>query len=218
MDKMLEVINKYFTNLVIDRYIMDEEEAKVLKDYEHRYFRIYYYFLSLDYKTKDINEKIDYIIIDINKLYQELKEWFSTYFKLDISILDVKTDVDISTYYDLLYVKKDNYNSSLLDNIINKYVNYAGYNYLKDNIIATKQLFVENYRIIDESVLVKFNATIINIFDYYNRALKSDLNDIKRLKRKKLIGNMQESHLRTVAGLWNYDHCKERALSHHKPI
>ena len=215
---MLEVINKYFTNLVIDRYLIDEEEAKVLKDYEHRYFRIYYYFLSLDYKTKDINEKIDYIIIDINKLYQELKEWFSTYFKLDISILDVKTDVDISTYYDLLYVKKDNYNSSLLDNIINKYVNYAGYNYLKDNIIATKQLFVENYRIIDESVLVKFNATIINIFDYYNRALKSDLNDIKRLKRKKLIGNMQESHLRTVAGLWNYDYCKERALSHHKPI
>ena len=59
---------------------------------------------------------------------------------------------------------------------------------------------------------------INNMFIYYNNLLKSDLQDIKRLKDKKLIGPYQESYLKSFAGLWNYYYKRQRILSRGKVI
>lgn len=218
MNKILEIFNTYFCNLRVNRYLIDDIEIKMVNRYERKMLKLYFKLLSFDINLFDLEERLRYLIDEINNVYDELKTWFYNYYGIDANNINIESNVDISTYYDLLYLKKDDYNSKLFDNIIKRYVNCNGYLYLKDNIIATKQLFLESNRLINEEVLRKFNEEINNMFIYYNNLLKSDLQDIKRLKDKKLIGPYQESYLKSFAGLWNYYYKRQRVLSRGKVI
>ena len=218
MNKILEIFNTYFSKLRVSRYLVDDIEIKMVNYYERKILKLYFKLFSLDSNLKDLEERLDYLIDEINVVYNELKTWFCNYYGIDANNINIKTNVDISTYYDLLCLEKDIHNSNILDNIIKRYVNCNGYLYLKDNITATKQLFLESNRIINEEVLRKFNEAINNMFIYYNNLLKSDLQDIKRLKGKKLIGPYQESYLKSFAGLWNYYYKRQRVLSRGKVI
>ena len=218
MNKILEIFNTYFCNLRVNRYLIDDIEIKMVNRYERKMLKLYFKLLSFDINLFDLEERLRYLIDEINNVYDELKTWFYNYYGIDANNINIESNVDISTYYDLLYLKKDDYNSKLFDNIIKRYVNCNGYLYLKDNIIATKQLFLESNRLINEEVLRKFNEEINNMFIYYNNLLKSDLQDIKRLKDKKLIGPYQESYLKSFAGLWNYYYKRQRILSRGKVI
>lgn len=210
MNRILEIFNTYFCNLRVNRYLIDDIEIKMVNRYERKMLKLYFKLLSFDINLFDLEERLRYLIDEINNVYDELKTWFYNYYGIDANNINIESNVDISTYYDLLYLKKDDYNSKLFDNIIKRYVNCNGYLYLKDNIIATKQLFLESNRLINEEVLRKFNEEINNMFIYYNNLLKSDLQDIKRLKDKKLIGPYQESYLKSFAGLWNYYYKRQR--------
>lgn len=218
MNRILEIFNTYFCNLRVNRYLIDDIEIKMVNRYERKMLKLYFKLLSFDINLFDLEERLRYLIDEINNVYDELKTWFYNYYGIDANNINIESNVDISTYYDLLYLKKDDYNSKLFDNIIKRYVNCNGYLYLKDNIIATKQLFLESNRLINEEVLRKFNEEINNMFIYYNNLLKSDLQDIKRLKDKKLIGHYQESYLKSFAGLWNYYYKRQRVLSRGKVI
>ena len=218
MNRILEIFNTYFCNLRVNRYLIDDIEIKMVNRYERKMLKLYFKLLSFDINLFDLEERLRYLIDEINNVYDELKTWFYNYYGIDANNINIESNVDISTYYDLLYLKKDDYNSELFDNIIKRYVNCNGYLYLKDNIIATKQLFLESNRLINEEVLRKFNEEINNMFIYYNNLLKSDLQDIKRLKDKKLIGPYQESYLKSFAGLWNYYYKRQRILSRGKVI
>lgn len=218
MNRILEIFNTYFCNLRVNRYLIDDIEIKMINRYERKMLKLYFKLLSFDINLFDLEERLRYLIDEINNVYDELKTWFCNYYGIDANNINIESNVDISTYYDLLYLKKDDYNSKLFDNIIKRYVNCNGYLYLKDNIIATKQLFLESNRLINEEVLRKFNEEINNMFIYYNNLLKSDLQDIKRLKDKKLIGPYQESYLKSFAGLWNYYYKRQRVLSRGKVI
>lgn len=218
MNRILEIFNTYFCNLRVNRYLIDDIEIKMVDRYERKMLKLYFKLLSFDINLFDLEERLRYLIDEINNVYDELKTWFYNYYGIDANNINIESNVDISTYYDLLYLKKDDYNSKLFDNIIKRYVNCNGYLYLKDNIIATKQLFLESNRLINEEVLRKFNEEINNMFIYYNNLLKSDLQDIKRLKDKKLIGPYQESYLKSFAGLWNYYYKRQRVLSRGKVI
>lgn len=218
MNRILEIFNTYFCNLRVNRYLIDDIEIKMVNRYERKMLKLYFKLLSFDINLFDLEERLRYLIDEINNVYDELKTWFYNYYGIDANNINIESNVDISTYYDLLYLKKDDYNSKLFDNIIKRYVNCNGYLYLKDNIIATKQLFLESNRLINEEVLRKFNEEINNMFIYYNNLLKSDLQDIKRLKDKKLIGPYQESYLKSFAGLWNYYYKRQRVLSRGKVI
>lgn len=218
MNRILEIFNTYFCNLRVNRYLIDDIEIKMINRYERKMLKLYFKLLSFDINLFDLEERLRYLIDEINNVYDELKTWFYNYYGIDANNINIESNVDISTYYDLLYLKKDDYNSKLFDNIIKRYVNCNGYLYLKDNIIATKQLFLESNRLINEEVLRKFNEEINNMFIYYNNLLKSDLQDIKRLKDKKLIGPYQESYLKSFAGLWNYYYKRQRVLSRGKVI
>lgn len=218
MNRILEIFNTYFCNLRVNRYLIDDIEIKMVNRYERKMLKLYFKLLSFDINLFDLEERLRYLIDEINNVYDELKTWFCNYYGIDANNINIESNVDISTYYDLLYLKKDDYNSKLFDNIIKRYVNCNGYLYLKDNIIATKQLFLESNRLINEEVLRKFNEEINNMFIYYNNLLKSDLQDIKRLKDKKLIGPYQESYLKSFAGLWNYYYKRQRVLSRGKVI
>lgn len=218
MNRILEIFNTYFCNLRVNRYLIDDIEIKMVNKYERKMLKLYFKLLSFDINLFDLEERLRYLIDEINNVYDELKTWFYNYYGIDANNINIESNVDISTYYDLLYLKKDDYNSKLFDNIIKRYVNCNGYLYLKDNIIATKQLFLESNRLINEEVLRKFNEEINNMFIYYNNLLKSDLQDIKRLKDKKLIGPYQESYLKSFAGLWNYYYKRQRVLSRGKVI
>lgn len=218
MNRILEIFNTYFCNLRVNRYLIDDIEIKMVNRYERKMLKLYFKLLSFDINLFDLEERLRYLIDEINNVYDELKTWFYNYYGIDANNINIESNVDISTYYDLLYLKKDDYNSKLFDNIIKRYVNCNGYLYLKDNIIATKQLFLESNRLINEEVLRKFNEEINNMFIYYNNLLKSDLQDIKRLKDKKLIGPYQESYLKSFAGLWNYYYKRQRILSRGKVI
>lgn len=218
MNRILEIFNTYFCNLRVNRYLIDDIEIKMVNRYERKMLKLYFKLLSFDINLFDLEERLRYLIDEINNVYDELKTWFYNYYGIDANNINIESNVDISTYYDLLYLKKDDYNSKLFDNIIKRYVNCNGYLYLKDNIIATKQLFLESNRLINEEVLRKFNEEINNMFIYYNNLLKSDLQDIKRLKDKKLIGPYQESYLKSFAGLWNYYYKRQRVLSRGKAI
>ena len=218
MNRILEIFNTYFCNLRVNRYLIDDIEIKMVNRYERKMLKLYFKLLSFDSNLLDLEERLRYLIDEINNVYDELKTWFYNYYGIDANNINIESNVDISTYYDLLYLKKDDYNSKLFDNIIKRYVNCNGYLYLKDNIIATKQLFLESNRLINEEVLRKFNEEINNMFIYYNNLLKSDLQDIKRLKDKKLIGPYQESYLKSFAGLWNYYYKRQRVLSRGKVI
>ena len=218
MNRILEIFNTYFCNLRVNRYLIDDIEIKMVNRYERKMLKLYFKLLSFDINLFDLEERLRYLIDEINNVYDELKTWFCNYYGIDANNINIESNVDISTYYDLLYLKKDDYNSKLFDNIIKRYVNCNGYLYLKDNIIATKQLFLESNRLINEEVLRKFNEEINNMFIYYNNLLKSDLQDIKRLKDKKLIGPYQESYLKSFAGLWNYYYKRQRVLSRGKAI
>lgn len=218
MNRILEIFNTYFCNLRVNRYLIDDIEIKMVNRYERKMLKLYFKLLSFDSNLLDLEERLRYLINEINNVYDELKTWFCNYYGIDANNINIESNVDISTYYDLLYLKKDDYNSKLFDNIIKRYVNCNGYLYLKDNIIATKQLFLESNRLINEEVLRKFNEEINNMFIYYNNLLKSDLQDIKRLKDKKLIGPYQESYLKSFAGLWNYYYKRQRVLSRGKVI
>ena len=218
MNRILEIFNTYFCNLRVNRYLIDDIEIKMVNRYERKMLKLYFKLLSFDINLFDLEERLRYLIDEINNVYDELKTWFCNYYGIDANNINIESNVDISTYYDLLYLKKDDYNSKLFDNIIKRYVNCNGYLYLKDNIIATKQLFLESNRLINEEVLRKFNEEINNMFIYYNNLLKSDLQDIKRLKDKKLIGPYQESYLKSFAGLWNYYYKRQRILSRGKVI
>ena len=218
MNRILEIFNTYFCNLRVNRYLIDDIEIKMVNRYERKMLKLYFKLLSFDINLFDLEERLRYLIDEINNVYDELKTWFCNYYVIDANNINIESNVDISTYYDLLYLKKDDYNSKLFDNIIKRYVNCNGYLYLKDNIIATKQLFLESNRLINEEVLRKFNEEINNMFIYYNNLLKSDLQDIKRLKDKKLIGPYQESYLKSFAGLWNYYYKRQRVLSRGKVI
>ena len=218
MNRILEIFNTYFCNLRVNRYLIDDIEIKMVNRYERKMLKLYFKLLSFDINLFDLEERLRYLIDEINNVYDELKTWFCNYYGIDANNINIESNVDISTYYDLLYLKKDDYNSELFDNIIKRYVNCNGYLYLKDNIIATKQLFLESNRLINEEVLRKFNEEINNMFIYYNNLLKSDLQDIKRLKDKKLIGPYQESYLKSFAGLWNYYYKRQRILSRGKVI
>ena len=218
MNRILEIFNTYFCNLRVNRYLIDDIEIKMVNRYERKMLKLYFKLLSFDINLFDLAERLRYLIDEINNVYDELKTWFYNYYGIDANNINIESNVDISTYYDLLYLKKDDYNSKLFDNIIKRYVNCNGYLYLKDNIIATKQLFLESNRLINEEVLRKFNEEINNMFIYYNNLLKSDLQDIKRLKDKKLIGPYQESYLKSFAGLWNYYYKRQRILSRGKVI
>lgn len=218
MNRILEIFNTYFCNLRVNRYLIDDIEIKMVNRYERKMLKLYFKLLSFDSNLLDLEERLRYLIDEINNVYDELKTWFCNYYGIDANNINIESNVDISTYYDLLYLKKDDYNSKLFDNIIKRYVNCNGYLYLKDNIIATKQLFLESNRLINEEVLRKFNEEINNMFIYYNNLLKSDLQDIKRLKDKKLIGPYQESYLKSFAGLWNYYYKRQRVLSRGKVI
>lgn len=218
MNRILEIFNTYFCNLRVNRYLIDDIEIKMVNRYERKMLKLYFKLLSFDINLFDLEERLRYLIDEINNVYDELKTWFYNYYGIDANNINIESNVDISTYYDLLYLKKDDYNSKLFDNIIKRYVNCNGYLYLKDNIIATKQLFLESNRLINEEVLRKFNEEINNMFIYYNNLLKSDLQDIKRLKDKKLIGPYQESYLKSFAGLWNYYYKRQKVLSRGKVI
>lgn len=218
MNRILEIFNTYFCNLRVNRYLIDDIEIKMVNRYERKMLKLYFKLLSFDINLFDLEERLRYLIDEINNVYDELKTWFYNYYGIDANNINIESNVDISTYYDLLYLKKDDYNSKLFDNIIKRYVNCNGYLYLKDNIIATKQLFLESNSLINEEVLRKFNEEINNMFIYYNNLLKSDLQDIKRLKDKKLIGPYQESYLKSFAGLWNYYYKRQRVLSRGKVI
>ena len=218
MNRILEIFNTYFCNLRVNRYLIDDIEIKMVNRYERKMLKLYFKLLSFDINLFDLEERLRHLIDEINNVYDELKTWFCNYYGIDANNINIESNVDISTYYDLLYLKKDDYNSKLFDNIIKRYVNCNGYLYLKDNIIATKQLFLESNRLINEEVLRKFNEEINNMFIYYNNLLKSDLQDIKRLKDKKLIGPYQESYLKSFAGLWNYYYKRQRVLSRGKVI
>ena len=218
MNRILEIFNTYFCNLRVNRYLIDDIEIKMINRYERKMLKLYFKLLSFDINLFDLEERLRYLIDEINNVYDELKTWFYNYYGIDANNINIESNVDISTYYDLLYLKKDDYNSKLFDNIIKRYVNCNGYLYLKDNIIATKQLFLESNRLINEEVLRKFNEEINNMFIYYNNLLKSDLQDIKRLKDKKLIGPYQESYLKSFAGLWNYYYKRQKVLSRGKVI
>lgn len=218
MNRILEIFNTYFCNLRVNRYLIDDIEIKMVNRYERKMLKLYFKLLSFDINLFDLEERLRYLIDEINNVYDELKTWFCNYYGIDANNINIESNVDISTYYDLLYLKKDDYNSKLFDNIIKRYVNCNGYLYLKDNIIATKQLFLESNSLINEEVLRKFNEEINNMFIYYNNLLKSDLQDIKRLKDKKLIGPYQESYLKSFAGLWNYYYKRQRVLSRGKVI
>lgn len=218
MNRILEIFNTYFCNLCVNRYLIDDIEIKMVNRYERKMLKLYFKLLSFDINLFDLEERLRYLIDEINNVYDELKTWFCNYYGIDANNINIESNVDISTYYDLLYLKKDDYNSELFDNIIKRYVNCNGYLYLKDNIIATKQLFLESNSLINEEVLRKFNEEINNMFIYYNNLLKSDLQDIKRLKDKKLIGPYQESYLKSFAGLWNYYYKRQRVLSRGKVI
>lgn len=218
MNRILDIFNTYFCNLRVNRYLIDDIEIKMVNRYERKMLKLYFKLLSFDINLFDLEERLRYLIDEINNVYDELKTWFCNYYGIDANNINIESNVDISTYYDLLYLKKDDYNSKLFDNIIKRYVNCNGYLYLKDNIIATKQLFLESNRLINEEVLRKFNEEINNMFIYYNNLLKSDLQDIKRLKGKKLIGPYQESYLKSFAGLWNYYYKRQRVLSRGKVI
>lgn len=218
MNRILDIFNTYFCNLRVNRYLIDDIEIKMVNRYERKMLKLYFKLLSFDINLFDLEERLRYLIDEINNVYDELKTWFYNYYGIDANNINIESNVDISTYYDLLYLKKDDYNSKLFDNIIKRYVNCNGYLYLKDNIIATKQLFLESNRLINEEVLRKFNEEINNMFIYYNNLLKSDLQDIKRLKDKKLIGPYQESYLKSFAGLWNYYYKRQRVLSRGKVI
>ena len=218
MNRILEIFNTYFCNLRVNRYLIDDIEIKMVNRYERKMLKLYFKLLSFDINLFDLEERLRYLIDEINNVYDELKTWFCNYYGIDANNINIESNVDISTYYDLLYLKKDDYNSKLFDNIIKRYVNCNGYLYLKDNLIATKQLFLESNRLINEEVLRKFNEEINNMFIYYNNLLKSDLQDIKRLKDKKLIGPYQESYLKSFAGLWNYYYKRQRVLSRGKVI
>ena len=218
MNRILEIFNTYFCNLRVNRYLIDDIEIRMVNRYERKMLKLYFKLLSFDINLFDLEERLRYLIDEINNVYDELKTWFYNYYGIDANNINIESNVDISTYYDLLYLKKDDYNSKLFDNIIKRYVNCNGYLYLKDNIIATKQLFLESNRLINEEVLRKFNEEINNMFIYYNNLLKSDLQDIKRLKDKKLIGPYQESYLKSFAGLWNYYYKRQRILSRGKVI
>ncbi len=218
MNRILDIFNTYFCNLRVNRYLIDDIEIKMVNRYERKMLKLYFKLLSFDINLFDLEERLRYLIDEINNVYDELKTWFCNYYGIDANNINIESNVDISTYYDLLYLKKDDYNSKLFDNIIKRYVNCNGYLYLKDNIIATKQLFLESNRLINEEVLRKFNEEINNMFIYYNNLLKSDLQDIKRLKDKKLIGPYQESYLKSFAGLWNYYYKRQRVLSRGKVI
>lgn len=218
MNRILEIFNTYFCNLRVNKYLVDDIEIKMVNSYERKMLKLYFKLLSFDINLFDLEERLSYLVDEINNVYDELKTWFCNYYGIDANNINIKSNVDISTYYDLLYLKKDDYNSKLFDNIIKRYVNCNGYLYLKDNIITTKQLFLESNRLINEEVLRKFNEEINNMFIYYNNLLKSDLQDIKRLKGKKLIGPYQESYLKSFAGLWNYYYKRQRVLSRGKVI
>ena len=218
MNRILEIFNTYFCNLRVNRYLIDDIEIKMVNRYERKMLKLYFKLLSFDINLFDLEERLRHLIDEINNVYDELKTWFYNYYGIDANNINIESNVDISTYYDLLYLKKDDYNNKLFDNIIKRYVNCNGYLYLKDNIIATKQLFLESNRLINEEVLRKFNEEINNMFIYYNNLLKSDLQDIKRLKSKKLIGPYQESYLKSFAGLWNYYYKRQRVLSRGKAI
>ena len=178
MNRILEIFNTYFCNLRVNRYLIDDIEIKMVNRYERKMLKLYFKLLSFDINLFDLEERLRYLIDEINNVYDELKTWFYNYYGIDANNINIESNVDISTYYDLLYLKKDDYNSKLFDNIIKRYVNCNGYLYLKDNIIATKQLFLESNRLINEEVLRKFNEEINNMFIYYNNLLKSDLQDI----------------------------------------
>lgn len=218
MNRILEIFNTYFCNLRVNRYLIDDIEIKMVNRYERKMLKLYFKLLSFDINLFDLEERLRYLIDEINNVYDELKTWFYNYYGIDANNINIESNVDISTYYDLLCLEKDIHNSNILDNIIKRYVNCNGYLYLKDNIIATKQLFLESNRLINEEVLRKFNEEINNMFIYYNNLLKSDLQDIKRLKDKKLIGPYQESYLKSFAGLWNYYYKRQRVLSRGKVI